>query len=183
MSKTSAAERRANVDASEYTLVISYVIPEGSAANTGYRFDEARAACEAIGYGSVAPMAGNMGKCAICGANFRVGDIFRHMPTGALTHIGHECADKLELKVEPEAKRAIARARAKIKTAKKAAKGHANMRERTLRVRQFYFGAYPGLESALSLNNPRAKAIGATLDEYDALSVDEIAEAVARVEK
>jgi hypothetical protein len=38
--------------------------------------------------------AGGMGKCSVCGANFRHGEVWTHHPTGEHVHVGHECAAK-----------------------------------------------------------------------------------------
>jgi hypothetical protein len=37
------------------------------------------------------------GKCTVCGAWFRFGQVWRHLPTGDLIHLGHDCADKYSL--------------------------------------------------------------------------------------
>lgn len=37
------------------------------------------------------------GKCTVCGAVFRFGQVWRHVPTGDLIHIGHDCAEKYGL--------------------------------------------------------------------------------------
>src|SRR5688500_19823272 len=41
-----------------------------------------------------ARMYGNPGKCGVCGACFKYGDLWLHEPTGEIVHLGHDCADK-----------------------------------------------------------------------------------------
>lgn len=37
---------------------------------------------------------GGTGKCGVCGASFRNGDLWKHVDSGDLVHLGHNCADK-----------------------------------------------------------------------------------------
>lgn len=43
---------------------------------------------------------GGLGKCGVCGANFRHGTVLRHEPTGEHLHIGHDCARKWEVSLD-----------------------------------------------------------------------------------
>lgn len=167
----------------DYTYVLSYIIPEANAANTGYRFDDARKACEAIGYGATSPMFGNMGRCAICGASFRTGDIWQHAPTGDLVHVGHECADKVELAMDAGSRRDLARAQAGIKVARKANKAKATATESVNAVRVHYEASYPGLTAALNLNDPRCKAFAKDFDKCRGLSGEDCAKIIAHAAK
>lgn len=37
------------------------------------------------------------GKCGVCGATFRYGDVWMHEPTGDLVHFGHTCTEKYSM--------------------------------------------------------------------------------------
>ncbi len=167
----------------DYVYVMSYIIPEDNAANTGYCFAEARKVCEAIGYGSVKPMHGTIGKCAICGASFRIGDIWQHVPTGDLVHVGHECADKVELTMEAGDRRSLARAQAGIKVARKANKMKATAAERTAKIRAHYCGMYPGLDAVFASDDSRCKSFTKDFDRFDGLSAEDCKNIIAHAAK
>lgn len=160
----------------DYTYVMSYIIPEANAANTGYRFNDARKACEAISYGATSPMHGTMGKCAICGASFRTGDIWLHIPTGDLVHIGHECSAKVELAMDAGSRRDLARAQAGIKVARKANKAKVTASGRADAIRAHYEASYPGLTAAMGLDDPRCKSFARDFDRFGGLSSENCAD-------
>ena len=43
---------------------------------------------------------GGGGKCTICGAGFRFGEVWRHRPSSEHIHVGHVCADKWDLNAD-----------------------------------------------------------------------------------
>jgi hypothetical protein len=155
----------------DYVYVMSYVIPEANWANTGYRFADARSACEAIGYGSDKSMHGSMGKCAICGASFRTGDIWTHVPTGDMVHVGHECADKVELAMNAGERRALNRALATIKVNRK--KNKAKAADKAA-VRAKFFAHWPALEAAIEIDHPLCRRLAAAIDARTVVTQEEI---------
>ncbi len=163
----------------DYVYVMSYVIPEQGWANTGYRFDDARQASAAVGYGSVKPMFGNIGKCAICGASFRAGDIWTHVPTGDMLHVGHECADAIGLAVDGCARRALNQALAGIKVARKANKAKATSAERAAKIRAAHCAQHQGLDAVFSSEDARCKAFAKNFDRFGGLPAGDIEAIVA----
>lgn len=81
---------------SNYVYLMSYALP-GSEPWDHYNVEEARATCQQYGNPNNGRMHGTMGKCGICGARFRYGDIWMHEPTEHIIHVGHDCAAKYEM--------------------------------------------------------------------------------------
>lgn len=82
----------------DYDYTLSYSMPGGgSNPDPPWNMEAARALCESVGWANKGRMFGHMGKCGVCGARYRHGDIWTHRPTGHLVHLGHECAEKYEM--------------------------------------------------------------------------------------
>jgi hypothetical protein len=93
-----------------------------------------------------ARMYGNPGKCGVCGACFKYGDLWLHEPTGEIVHLGHDCADKYDLVADRQAfERALGAVR------DRAAAEHAReiRKERTAG----FLAAHAGLAAALEVDH------------------------------
>src|SRR5215208_3033731 len=98
---------------------------------------------------------GNMGRCGVCGASYKYGDVWSHEPTGDIVHLGHDCADKYQMVAdrqdyerELEAARNGAKAeRVKGKSAREVA--------REMRAEQAarFIKRHPGLGAALEADH------------------------------
>ncbi len=86
------------------------------------------------------------GKCGVCGACYRYGDVWRHSPTGDLVHVGHDCADKYAMLAERDDFNAHLEM---VKRARKAA----IEAERRKCQRERLFARYPGLAEALEVDH------------------------------
>lgn len=88
---------------------------------------------------------GRTGKCGVCGAVYRYGDLWIHM-TGELVHVGHDCASKYELLANrSEWQLAHERELRRMQIAR--------ARERNIARRAAMFVDHPGLERALTLDH------------------------------
>lgn len=92
---------------------------------------------------------GHLGKCGVCGACYSYGVLFLHKPSGALVHMGHDCADKYEAMYDLSAWELQNR---------RAEKAAAVQIERTRRIeaRESFLGAHAGLAEDLALGDPSA---------------------------
>lgn len=62
---------------------------------------------------------GSLTKCSVCGASFKYGTIYRHVPTGEYISMGHDCTSKYELAADDSAWTAQADMRARAALAHK----------------------------------------------------------------
>src|SRR5580693_905040 len=82
---------------SDYTYLESYFL--GSNSEDGpesYNLDIVQTICEGREAEGLEAF-GKLGKCGICGVNFKYGDIWEHKATRQLVHVGHSCADKYQM--------------------------------------------------------------------------------------
>lgn len=77
---------------SAYSYLLSYDM--GGPSEPAWNLDAVRNIRNVVHPG--APVFGGMGKCGVCGARFRYGDLWKH-ENGDLLHIGHDCADKYSM--------------------------------------------------------------------------------------
>lgn len=170
MSKRTDCHRPGAIVPNDYEYVMSYLTP-GSEPFDQYGMADARQLCESIGWGKgSAKMWGHMGKCGVCGAIFRAGDIWQHTPTGDLLHVGHDCAEKYELLANNPAFDAAV---ASIEQRRQALK-EAGRRERVMRA---FLDATPGLEAALALREQHhiLADMKSKLRQYGGLSEKQVA--------
>lgn len=99
---------------------------------------------------------GGIGKCGVCGAHYVYGSMFRHELTGAIVHMGHDCADKYEAMYDLSAWQ-LAHDRAERAVAKAVA------REANDKARATFLAKHPGLEDALALGNASSDSKGARI--------------------
>ena len=85
---------------------------------------------------------GGLGKCTVCGAMFKTGEVWKHTPTGEHVHLGHNCAEKYDLMVDLS-EFELARERAK-RSAKAAAR-----RKTNALARERFLAENPGLKEVL----------------------------------
>jgi hypothetical protein len=92
---------------------------------------------------------GYLGKCGVCGACYSYGVVFLHKPSGALVHMGHDCADKYEAMYDLSAWELQNR---------RAEKASAVQVDRTRRTeaREAFLAAHAGLAEDLALGEPSA---------------------------
>jgi hypothetical protein len=89
---------------------------------------------------------GGIGKCGVCGAHYVYGSMFRHTLTGAIVHMGHDCADKYEAMYDLSAwELANKRAEAASARAVQATKNTAE--------RESFLAKHEGLADALKLGD------------------------------
>ena len=87
---------------------------------------------------------GGPGQCAVCGARYVYGDVWRHVPSGEHIHIGHDCADKYQLLAERgdwDARNAQVRRTAAA----------LRIRAENEREREAFYTANPGLREAFEV--------------------------------
>ncbi len=127
--------------------------------------------CCVFGLKTIAKVAwaptGSTGKCSVCGANYRYGDVWRHKD-GEHIHIGHDCADKYSLLADRSAYELEAgrRDRAKAVQVQRAK----NDQERT-----DFLAQYPGLEEALKVDHEIVRDIASRFVQYRSLSEKQVA--------
>ena len=99
MSKRTDCHRPGAIVPRDYVCLLSYSLPgvDGGFADPGFAVKEARELWMPAGSLPRGERFGSLGKCGVCGAHFRHGDIYRHEPTGHLVTMGHDCAGKYEL--------------------------------------------------------------------------------------
>jgi hypothetical protein len=89
---------------------------------------------------------GDPGKCGSCGAWFIYGELWLHVPTGDLVHLGHDCAQKYGLMMDrSEAELANGRARAAVATQIR--------RAEKAEDRATFLAAHPGLAQAFEVGD------------------------------
>lgn len=113
---------------------------------------------------------GSTGKCTVCGAHFIEGAIWRHEPTGEHIHIGHQCADKYDLRVDWSPLE-LARERQRIQAQREATAERNRTYEARQRARaEEYLESKPALRAALALDHPIVKDIAERFYQYASLS-------------
>lgn len=171
MSKRLDCHRPGAIVPSDYGYRLSYALPGSDPLDPAWNLDAARAMCEEIGWGKSrrgTQMFGHIGKCGICGAAYRYGDIWIHVPTGDLVHVGHECADKYEMLAERPgflaALEAIKRNRA----------GRIEHERRMVARENFLRQAPAGLAEALTTDHNISRDLDAKLTQWGSLSPKQI---------
>lgn len=89
---------------------------------------------------------GSQSGCAICGAHYRHGDAWLHVPSGEVVLIGHMCADKMGRTLDRHEWTAAQRRAAQLR---KSARYQAEKYEKAQKV----LSANPGLAEALDTNH------------------------------
>lgn len=110
---------------------------------------------------------GNLGTCGVCGAHFRYGTLFRHT-SGALVHMGHDCASKYEMMYDMSATE-LERGRLDRALAT-AVRRQQNENERTA-----FLAKHPGLEADLAVDHRIIRDIAAKFATYRSLSDKQVA--------
>lgn len=151
---------------SDYEYVGSY--DAGGAGEPAWGVVEIRKACEDVGYHRNGMIFGHIGKCGVCGANFRYGDLWEHVPSKQLVHLGHDCADKYSLIANrPEFETYLAT----LKAGRKAAIDAEMRRNR----RAKYLSDKPELTQALELDHKILRDMSAKVDQYGELTAKQVA--------
>ena len=162
MTRTDAHRPGAIVPAA-YQYLWSYFT--GSDSEDGrmesYNTHEVQALCEGK------RVFGGLGKCGVCGASFRYGDLWEH-ENGELLHIGHDCAAKYQLLAN----------RSAFDAAKSAMERNhkARLDAETNRIhRDAFLAKHPGLAEALDTDHYISRDLSQKLTQYHELSEKQIA--------
>lgn len=113
-------------------------------------------------------LGGGPGKCTVCGAHYIHGDAWRHMPTGEIVFLGHDCASKYEMLADrSEHELALGRLRAAA----------ARQCEKAKRAEAFlaFCSEHEGLEEALGFEHYILIDLREKLRVYGAISPKQIA--------
>lgn len=121
-------------------------------------------------------MFGNPGKCGVCGAAYKYGDLWRHEPTGEIVHLGHDCAEKYSLVADRmDFERELDAARRKT------------VREHTREIKreraESFAARTPGLAAALELDHHVSRDLKAKLTQYGSLSPAQVSLALRLVDQ
>lgn len=155
------------IEPENYRIVLSYALPgsEGGWPVPGVNMDRI-AALRAAGV----PFAdhGGPGKCTVCGATFRYGDVWVHVPTGTHIHVGQDCAAKYELiadrrDFERELDATRVRSAREHQAAIKA------------EARAEFLAGHPGLAEALQTDHRIVRDIASRFEVYGTLSPAQVA--------
>lgn len=111
---------------------------------------------------------GGLGKCTICGANFIYGEVWEHMPSHEMIHIGHDCADKYALIADRRAFEADLEG-ARVRSARE--------HEKAMKAekRAGFLADHPGLEAALLVDHYIIADIARRFEAYGDLSPKQVA--------
>lgn len=163
-SRRTDAHRPGAIVPTDYVILTSYAlatecggwpVPPIGVENVIAFQNEARAAGKRI--------FGSLGKCGVCGASYKYGDLWRHEPTGEIVHLGHDCADKYELVADRmDFERELDGAR------RKSAREHA--REIKAERVAGFLAAREGLAVALETDHYISRDLKAKLAQYGELS-------------
>lgn len=108
------------------------------------------------------------GSCDVCGANFRIGDVWEHLPTHEHIVLGHICADKYSLCAN----------RSEWETWHK---GERDRRAVAIKARRraqaldSFLQVHPGLDEILAVDHPILRDMVSQLRRYGSLSDKQIA--------
>lgn len=92
-----------------------------------------------------------VGTCSVCGATFRFGDVWQHVPTGQHVHVGYECARKYQLLADREKFLVWRKADRQMRAAAIKERRHAKAREIALTHAAQIRAGNPELDAALRL--------------------------------
>lgn len=97
---------------------------------------------------------GGTGQCTACGTRFVYGDLWRHIETGEVIHLGHVCASKVGLHAD-RTEYEVERDRIRRATLSRLEK------ERKTEARSVFLEEHPGLEEALKTDHDIVRDIRA----------------------
>lgn len=107
----------------------------------------------------------------MCGAYFRNGDVWQHVTTGEMIHLGHDCAEKYGLEADRAAWERWHKAEAEKRSI-------ARIEQKRAAARDAYLAERPELAAALQVDHPILRDMAAKLHRYGSLSEKQIAFAV-----
>jgi hypothetical protein len=169
MSVRTDCHRPGTIVPSDYDYIMSYCMP-GSEPWDQFNMDAARKLCEGInwGRGDGPSMFGVLGKCGICGAVYRTGDIWMHEPTGDFVHVGHNCADKYAmLAARPGFDAALEELKQRRATFIR--------EQKKLALQERFLDAHPGLKEALALDHKILRDMAANFARWNSLTPKQVA--------
>lgn len=160
--KRTDAHRPGAIVPRDYEYVCSYDC--GTFSEPPWGFDELRAHVLA---NKGAPMFGAAGKCGVCGAGYRYGDLWLHTPSGALVHLGHDCADKYQLVANRDDWSAY------LETLKIRRKAEIERLRRNARLEQYY-AADPSMRAILEIEHPILQDMVSRVRQWGSLSPKQV---------
>lgn len=111
---------------------------------------------------------GSLGRCGVCGACYKYGDLWRHEPSGEIVHLGHDCADKYELVADRQCfERELDGAR--VRSARE------HVREMRAEQVTSFLAAHEGLAADLECDHDVTRDLMAKLALYGSLSPAQVA--------
>lgn len=157
-----------NIVPFDYEYVLSYCSP-GSQPWDSWNMVAVRALHSNIDYGrGETKLFGQTGKCGICGAAYRNGDVWRHVPTGDIVHVGHNCADKYSMVTERPGFEAALELLKKRRAAFIAETKRQMLREK-------FLASQPGLEEALVGDHDILRNMSQSLTRWGSLTPKQVA--------
>lgn len=111
---------------------------------------------------------GDLGICCACGARYAEGDVWLHVPTNEIVHIGHECAAKYSLLADRTAYEMQMRSMRLARKAQLSA-------ERNRLKREKFLADHPGLAEALAADTATSRSLQASFMRWQVLSAAQVA--------
>lgn len=166
MSKRTDCHRPGAIVPRDYECILSYSL--GTESEPSVFLKEAREVWMPAGRLPRAERFGSLGQCGVCGAHFRHGDIYVHVPTGHLVTMGQDCGQKYELFAQRDAWNA------EIEALKKGRAARIEAIRRQDR-RDSFCATVPGLAEILKLDHALLADMGERLGKWGELSEKQIA--------
>lgn len=157
----------------DYVYVLSYSLPSAR-GDPGYMGAWRRFVLGAEASGDAPTYFGGLGQCGVCGASYRHGDLWRHTPTDAYVHVGHDCADKYSMlasREEWDAWHVADRKRRAVAIKEERHKKAQLAREAAAAA---YRAAHPELEAALQVDHPILRDMANKIVRFGSLSEKQV---------
>lgn len=113
-------------------------------------------------------LGGGPGKCTVCGAHYVHGDAWRHIPTGEIVFLGHDCAAKYEMLMDRSAYE-LEMGRRRAATARMAEQARRDELEKA------FCEAHPGMAEAFGVEHAIIADLRGKLRQYGDLSDKQVA--------
>lgn len=111
---------------------------------------------------------GGTGKCSVCGANYKYGSVWKHLPTGEHIHVGHDCADKYEMLMDWSSLDLERKRREEMRAS-------VLLREKREATRDEFLSKHPGLAEAFAVEHDILRDMASKLYRFGSLSDKQVA--------